>query len=155
MRPRHQAHERQVREGLDEVDARCRLTENLEHRPPNVRIGVHRIDDANVRVANDEPCESAGDLAHSRPEALATVGRDEDEALTVEHLGKSARGIVVAGPIPHGRKRIDDGVPRHMDDRWVGALLEQVRTGARGGRKESVADQIGDAAVELFGKRLR
>jgi hypothetical protein len=109
-------------------------------------------DDVDVRETRDEPADGGADPLERRAEALAAVGRHDDDPPACRRgfeLGDPRRGQCVGSV-----QRVDHRVAGDDDRALVDALGEEVESGSAGRREMEVGGDGREAPVQLLGERL-
>src|SRR5262249_22145016 len=135
--PIHHLDEGEVAQRFEQVDPGT-AGEALEHRTPDLRVQMDRIDDRHVRVPLGDQAESVANRLERRTKALTAVGRYENQSLAVAVRDTLRERIVDRATLPDSvegdQEGIDPRVARHQDALAVDALSEQVLPADRRGR---------------------
>jgi hypothetical protein len=113
----------------------------------DVRIGVDRVDDAQVGVAVDQVAQRQTDLVQGGAEVLATVGRHQE--IPVGRRPLRGRELAAGGH----QQGVDDGVAGDMDGRRGDPLPEQVPPAGRGRGEVELGQVAGEDPVLLLRER--
>src|SRR5205823_320424 len=124
-------------------------SQELAHRPSDLRIWMHRIDDGDVRMPGGDGAKSLADAADGHPEALPAVRGHQDVAVPVAELALND-GCARSGH----EQRVDDRVAGDENVARGDALVEQR---ARCGKRRSEMDVrhgADDAPVDFLRERI-
>lgn len=162
----HEADERQVFEGLDEVhvaEAGKVVAEHFVDGPPHVGVEVHGVDEVDFGIALCEVFDGAAHGEEAVAEVFAAVSGDEHEAAAVakavevvaggaKFVGEGGgEGCIVFDFVDYPIEGVDDGVAGDGDAGVVDVFAQEVFAAERSGREMVGGDASGDLAVHLFG----